>query len=316
MDEIEYNQDWYGAKAKILEQNDDYIVIDYGCQGHGTITNYNLFDGIQLCFLDFDTEETMPSQKFNPDIVQITHCQTGRYECEFANHTVSYLAEGYFGVAATKYLPISISFPLQKCFAVSLVIDKSALSASVQRMMDIMPIDLSRIGETLDLEQNWYVNNTPPKLQHLFSEMYAAKGIEHLGYFKIKAIELLYHIDQLTQSNGCDFKYFDKGQIQATKAIHKYLITHLDEKTSLEQLAKEFHLTLSVFHMIFSKIYGDTPYSYVKKYKMNLAAQMLSENKNKIGTIALELGYSNASKFAKAFQSVYGVLPKDYRKNK
>jgi len=38
--------------------------------------------------------------------------------------------------------------------------------------------------------------------------------------------------------------------------------------------------------------------------------------KMKIGDIALELGYSNASKFAKAFQSVYGMLPKDYRKNK
>lgn len=47
---------------------------------------------------------------------------------------------------------------------------------------------------------------------------------------------------------------------------------------------------------------------------MNLAAQWLSENKMKIVDIALELGYSNASKFAKAFQSVYGMLPKDYRK--
>ena len=42
---------------------------------------------------------------------------------------------------------------------------------------------------------------------------------------------------------------------------------------------------------------------------------LLNENK-KIGDIALELGYSNASKFSKAFQSVYGVLPKDYRKKK
>ena len=90
----------------------------------------------------------------------------------------------------------------------------------------------------------------------------------------------------------------------------------MDEKVSLEQLAKEAHLNLSVFHLVFSHIYGDTPYAYLKKYKMNLAAQWLSKDKMKIGDIALELGYSNASKFAKAFQSVYGMLPKDYRKNK
>ena len=123
-------------------------------------------------------------------------------------------------------------------------------------------------------------------------------------------------MDQLTHLNGYDFKYFDKKQIQSTKAIREYLITHLDEKVSLERLAKNAHLNLSVFHMIFAHIYGDTPYSHLKKYKMNLAAQMLTDGQVKIGDIALELGYSNASKFAKAFQSVYGVLPKDYRKNR
>ena len=77
--------------------------------------------------------------------------------------------------------------------------------------------------------------------------MYAAAATEPIGYFKIKAIELLYHMDQLTQVNGCDLKYFDKKQIQATKAIREYLISHLDEKISLEQLAKDAHLNLSVF---------------------------------------------------------------------
>ena len=311
-----FKQEWYGTQAKIIEQTEDYIVVDYGCQGRGIITNYFLFDGIQLYFLDFDTAETMPSQKFNPDIIQITHCQKGRYECEFANHTVSYLPEGYFGVAGTQYLPVSFSFPLKKCFAVSLVIDKQTLSMSTRKMMGEIPIDLDKIGETLGIEKKWYTGQTPKKLQHLFSEIYEAKGREHVGYFRIKAIELLYHMDQLTQVNGCDFKYFDKGQIQAAKAIRDYLIQHLDEKISLEHLAKEAHLSLTVFHKVFSHIYRDTPYAYLKKYKMNLAADILLNENKKIGDIALELGYSNASKFAKAFQSVYGVLPKDYRKKK
>ena len=111
----------------------------------------------------------------------------------------------------------------------------------------------------------------------------------------------------LGDANGNSEKQIDRmgcsiGQVRAYEGV------------SLEQLAKEAHLNLSVFHLVFSHIYGDTPYAYLKKYKMNLAAQWLSENKMKIGDIALELGYSNASKFAKAFQSVYGMLPKDYRK--
>ena len=57
------------------------------CNGRGIVKNYNLFEGIQLCFLDFNTDETMVSKKFNSDIIQITHCRSGRYECEFLNHT-------------------------------------------------------------------------------------------------------------------------------------------------------------------------------------------------------------------------------------
>lgn len=316
MDNVRINQEWYGLQAEIIEDNNDYLTIDYGCKGHGIVTSYYLFDGIQLCFLDFDTEGVFPSQKFNPDIIQITHCQTGRYECEFSNHTVSHLPEGYFSVAGTKYLPLSFSFPLKKCYAVSLVIDRQALSHGTRKMMDAIPIDLDHIGETLNIDKKWYLSTTPPKLQHLFSEIYTAKGVEAVGYFKIKAIELLYHIDQLTQNNGCDFKYFDKGQIQVTKDIRDYMVSHLDIKPSLEELAKEAKINLPLFHSIFNQIYGDTPYSYLKKYKMNIAASRLLDEKTKIGDIAVELGYNNASKFAKAFQSVYGELPKDYRKNK
>ena len=91
---------------------------------------------------------------------------------------------------------------------------------------------------------------------------------------------------------------------------------HLDEKLPLAALAEKAGLGLSTFYQVFSHIYGETPYVYLKNYKMNLAAQWLAENNRRISDIALELGYSNASKFSSAFRSVYGVLPKDYRKSK
>ena len=53
-----------------------------------------------------------------------------------------------------------------------------------------------------------------------------------------------------------------------------------------------------------------------QKYKMNLAAVYLQETDQSITQIAGELGYSNISKFARAFQEVFGMLPKDYRKAK
>lgn len=243
-----FNKDWYSDKAKIIKQDENFMIIDYGCQGKGIVTSYTLFDGIQLSFLDFDTDISMPSQKFNPNIISITHCRSGRYECEYANHTVSYLPEGYFSVTGTQHLPVSFSFPLKKYYGLSLVIDKQSLSEEIKKMMETIPLNLDKIGSTLRIENNGYLSSTPPKLHHLFSELYEALNIEQLGYFKIKAIELLYHIDQLTKNHGCDFKYYDKRQIQATKEIQTYMITHLDERVSLEQLAFRNQINLSLFH--------------------------------------------------------------------
>ena len=158
MGRTDFNPEWYGAQAKVLTSNEDQMVVDYGCNGRGIVKSYKLFDGIQLCFLDFETDESMKAQKFNPDIIQVTHCQTGRYECEFTNHTVAYLPKGYFSIAATAYLPASFSFPLGKYYGVSLVIDRQALSEETRRIMQTIPINLDKIGATLGLETRWYVS--------------------------------------------------------------------------------------------------------------------------------------------------------------
>ena len=64
-------------------------------------------------------------------------------------------------------------------------------------------------------------------------------------------------MDQLTQISGCDSKYFDKKQIQATKAIREYLISHLDEKSSLGTVGKRGALeSVGVPSGIFPHIWG------------------------------------------------------------
>ena len=163
------------------------MIIDYGCQGKGIVTSYTLFDGIQLSFLDFDTDISMPSQKFNPNIISITHCRSGRYECEYANHTVSYLPEGYFSVTGTQHLPVSFSFPLKKYYGLSLVIDKQSLSEEIKKMMETIPLNLDKIGSTLGIENNGYLSSTPPKLHHLFSELYEALKTKKVLWLLVSA---------------------------------------------------------------------------------------------------------------------------------
>ena len=108
--------------------------------------------------------------------------------------------------------------------------------------------------------------------------------------------------------------YYPKQVIKITKKICMEMIVGIENHVPIDQIVEKYDISLVMFYKVFMHIYGDTPYSYLKKYKMNLAADMLSKGNMKIGDISLELGYNNPSKFSKAFQSVYRVLPKDYRK--
>ena len=46
MQDVVFNRDWYGVQAKVLLQDSERVVVDYGCNGRGIVKNYNLFEGI------------------------------------------------------------------------------------------------------------------------------------------------------------------------------------------------------------------------------------------------------------------------------
>ena len=168
----------------------------------------------------------------------------------------------------------------------------------------------------MELEKNWFLCRTPQRLLHIFDELYAAKGIEGRDYFRIKLLELFYHIKQLRIEDQYEATYYAKEQIEIIKRIRQQLIENLDKKIPIEELLQREPMSKVTFQAIFKQIYGDTPYAHIKNYKMNLAAVYLQETDQSITQIAGELGYSNISKFARAFQEVFGMLPKDYRKVK
>lgn len=64
---------------------------------------------------------------------------------------------------------------------------------------------------------------------------------------------------------------------------------------------------------IFSEL---SMYSYLRRYRMNVAATMLRQDSKKgIAEIAGAVGYESPSKFATAFRQVIGQTPMEYRKS-
>lgn len=312
----QHRNEWYGPEATMFKKYDGYNLINYQCEGTGTCLDYSLFPGIDLIFMDFNCSDTFREPMVNRDILDIRHYRQGRVEFEFQNQKVFHMRENEFCINTLTNMPASYSFPLGKCSGVSFVIDRDSLDSATIQQLSLYGIDIKNLGRHLELDAHWYICKTPQNLLHIFDELYEAKGKESAAYFRIKILELLYHAQKLRSEDRYAAVYYSKEHIEIVKQARKLLIGELETKIPLESLIAGENISMVTFQAIFKQVYGDSPYAHLKKYKMNCAAVRLREGKESISEIAVSLGYSNASKFSKAFQDVFGVLPKDYRRQK
>ena len=82
---------------------------------------------------------------------------------------------------------------------------------------------------------------------------------------------------------------------------------------SIEEVAAECGLNRSYFGKVFRDAVGESPQAYLLHYRMARAAQLLKETRLSIGEIAQQVNYPNQMHFSRAFKSVHGISPREYR---
>ena len=119
----------------------------------------------------------------------------------------------------------------------------------------------------------------------------------------------------MTMENSKEIKpYYYRTQMEKIKAVHEQITGDLKSRLTIEDLSSMYDIPATTMKKCFKDVYGDSIYSYQKRYRINIAASMLMQDKNrKIQEIASFVGYENPSKFSVAFRSVMGVSPAEYR---
>jgi AraC-like DNA-binding protein len=133
-------------------------------------------------------------------------------------------------------------------------------------------------------------------------------------YFKGKAYELLslyFNRNEDANIEQCPFLVDETNVIKIRKA-KDIIIARMAEPPSLQELADEIGLTLKKLKEGFKQIYGDSVYSFLFDYKMEVARKLLESNAHNVNEVGLKVGYSTASHFIAAFKKKYGATPKKY----
>ena len=67
------------------------------------------------------------------------------------------------------------------------------------------------------------------------------------------------------------------------------------------------------FRRIFKALYGQTPYAFLQKYRIEKAEILLIHTDKSISEIALSCGFSDVYSFSHCFKRHFGISPQGYR---
>lgn len=81
--------------------------------------------------------------------------------------------------------------------------------------------------------------------------------------------------------------------------------------STLEEIATAAGVEASSVCRWFRRYQGTSPYQYLMRRKMNIAAEFLVENGGFVKEAAQRVGFADPYHFSRAFKSVHGVAPRD-----
>ncbi len=133
-------------------------------------------------------------------------------------------------------------------------------------------------------------------------------------YFKGKAYELIsLYFNRPTDADveQCPF-LVDEQNVAKIKKAKEIIISRMAEPPTLQQLSEEINLPLNKLKEGFKQIYGDSVFSFLFDYKMEVARQLLVSGSHNVNEVGLKVGYSTSSHFIAAFKKKFGTTPKKF----
>lgn len=307
------------GEATLFMGNDGCGVYQFRNEtGEGTITIYEVFPGVALAYNDFHMRYYDSSFRPETDVFCIDHCREGRLEYAAGNDAYSYVEAGDLKLDRRLTHTGRFEMPLSHYHGAMISIDMKVASSSLHEQIQDFPVNLLALRKKYCRDIYPMVIHGSAAIEHIFSELYAVPEKIKRPYFKIKILELLLYLDALEMPEKAEERpYFYKTQVEKTKAIQQFLIQHVDENVTQEELSKRFDIPMTAMKNCFKSIFGATIGSWLLQYRMNQAAVLLkTQRKMSVAEIAGRVGYDSPSKFAIAFRRIMGMSPVEYRRER
>ncbi|MDD3341904.1 MAG: AraC family transcriptional regulator [Bacilli bacterium] len=279
---------------------------------------YHVLEGLDLIYNKFNTYTSPePAEKTEKEYIEINYCKRGVFECKIAKDKYLYLSEGEISANTNTIKRETSGFTLGFYEGVEILIDVEKFQKNLPDMFIDIVKNIEYLKEVLEENKRGIVLKPIREMLHVFDELCVMDPAHNQMHVRLKILELLLVFTTIPiEDRKSQKRYLEKFQIDKIKQIHKELISNLDKKITIQDLARKYEIGTTPLKSYFKEVYGQPIYTYIKDYKIHASLHLLEETSKNINAIAGLLGYDNSSKFAKAFKEKMGCTPTAYRKQK
>ena len=316
--ESDYNfrsVDLYGSSVRGKE---DSLCSEFHLEnesGTGDIAMYQIFPGMELVYNDMHMEYCNKAQSPRFGLIEINYCREGRFECAFGEYSYCYMASRNLSICSLQGKSHTSSFPTSHYHGITVIINLAQITDEMKRILELLSIDLTRISKFTE-KQDFYMVRASENVRHIFSELYTVQNHIKSSYIRIKILELLLILSETDfDADKKKCVYFSKEQRDCVLKIHDFVVEHITEHYTIEELAEQFKISPTAMKNCFRGIYGVPIYTYCRTYRLQIAEKLLREGQLSVAEIAAKIGYINPNKFTSAFRTEYKMTPTEYKKN-
>ncbi len=284
-------------------------------KGKGRIESFYLFPGVEISFQQFLAEQISFHHEAKDFVLEINHCRKGRIGWNMRGKTAVYLGAGDLCLHSMASCADSeMTLPMGYYEGIAVTVDLQELKTSCPEILCEAGFDTDLLYRKFCADKAPHGVTSNSAIDGIFSSLYDLPERLRLPYYKLKAQEVLLYLLQLEPETEKKLTQYGTQQVELIKEVRDFLVQHLDQRFTIEELSKKYLLNTSSLKAVFKTVYGMPIASYVKEYRIHEAMKLLLETDDSIAVIAEKVGYETQGKFTKAFKEKVNILPKEYRK--
>lgn len=283
--------------------------------GKGEIISCTVFPGVQAIYNDLFLLRCAKPVSQAQDIIEISYCHEGRYECEVNSRYCFYIGHGDLTIGTAGRKEAGGGFPTRRYCGLTLFLDLLAMEKHCAMILREMEINLDAIRKLAVQGPRRFVLHGSAEIDTIFRSMIPAETEHSLPMLRLRIQELFMLLSDSSlaeQSNAP--VYLSRKHVLLAKDVYQRVTEDLSRHLTLETLSAELHAAPTAIKTAFKSVYGESLRDYLKSCRLQEAQRLLRETDKPVAEIATAVGYANPGHFSAAFREKFGMTPGEYKR--